>query len=171
MDTALRPGTTLYPIEDRAIALTTPYSGTFSISFTEALYYRVSSEVKKQIIDAPSVTDTQDRYRSSVSLLGNNNPNFSIQCKEPSTFDRENPPDCMDLVISFTNCTPGTTLTFDRNLCDSNNNPGARPLTLTLKLVEETSGTGNNRVTILRPVFDFSNDQIAQIWGPSISPN
>ena len=114
---------------------------------------------------------TDSRYRSSTSLLSAGNRQFGIVHKVTSVPDWDNPPDCMDLEIEFTNCRVGDGITFDSNLCDRNNNPGARPLALTLKLVEETSGSGNNRVTILRPVFDFSNDEVANIWGGRLIRN
>ena len=168
LDTSISQGT-IYTDEDRSAALTELYSGRIRLSFTEALFYRVSSEVRQQIVDMFGVTDS--RYRSSTSLLSAGNRQFGIVHKVTSVPDWDNPPDCMDLEIEFTNCRVGDGITFDSNLCDRNNNPGARPLALTLKLVEETSGSGNNRVTILRPVFDFSNDEVANIWGGRLIRN
>ena len=110
---------------------------------------------------------TDSRYRSSTALLSAGNRQFGIVHKVTSVPDWDNPPDCMDLEIEFTNCRVGDGITFDANLCDSNNNPGARPLALTLKLVEKKVGT---RV-MYQPVFDFSNSAVAQVWGPNVSPS
>jgi len=158
---------TIYGAAERKEALTESYSGTIYISFTEALYYKVSSEVRQKIVDiSPTAAVIPDKYRSSLSLLGDRNTKFGINFKVGSLSgsDWDNPPDCMDLEITFTNCRVGDTITFDSNLCDTNNNPGARPLALTLTLVEETSGTGANRVTILNPTFDYANTTVAGIW-------
>ena len=114
-----------------------------------------TGEVRKQIIDAQNVADPQNRYMSSVALLGSNNPNFHMLCRV-TNFNPNNPQDCMDLRIQFENCGDGDSVTFDANLCDVNNNPGSRPLTLTLRLVEENG--------LLRPKFEFASTAIAGIW-------
>lgn len=164
LNTSITSGT-IYTSDKRTEALSTPYSGTFYISFTEALWYRESSEVRKKIVDIFPLTDTSGRYMSSISLLGAGNSQFGISHRLTNVTDWENPPDCMDLQITFENCRVGDTITFDANLCDENNNPGDRPLALTLTLVEEVSGTGADRVTILRPTFTYSNSTIQSIWG------
>nr|WP_325257495.1 S-layer homology domain-containing protein [uncultured Oscillibacter sp.] len=154
LDTNISSGT-IYTVDDRQLAYTERYSGTLYITFSEALYYRESAEVRKQIIDAQNVADPQNRYMSSVALLGSNNPNFHMLCRV-TNFNPNNPQDCMDLRIQFENCGDGDSVTFDANLCDVNNNPGSRPLTLTLRLVEENG--------LLRPKFEFASTAIAGIW-------
>ena len=164
LDTAITAGTIYYD-DDYDLALTQPYSGTFRISFTEFLYYRISSESRKQIVDVFPVTN--DGYMSSAALLSAGTTKFSINHTLSSVTDWTNPPGCDQLEISFTNIRPGEGITFSANLCDVNNNPGTPALALTLKLVEKKVGT---RV-MYQPVFDFSNSAVAQVWGPNVSPS
>lgn len=128
---AVYPGETELK-EEYKDAVNQAYSGTVTVTFSEELWYKSGDSSWKTLVDKG--VPVANGYASTDVIWSAGVPGITLEHKVKG--DDYQP--CYTLQFNFTNVRLiNSTITFDRNLCDSQGNTGSSPLTLTMALVEE----------------------------------
>lgn len=121
---------------DPIIAANKGYSGTVTVTFSNALYYKKDSSTYLQVVDKPPVEIVgSPEYVSSAVLI--RGENLGIKHQDKGALDN---PTCRALFIEFTNIRQDNQIVFNENISNSRGITGNYPLTLTMKLVKNEQG-------------------------------
>ena len=121
---------------DPIIAANKGYSGTVTVTFSNALYYKKDSSTYLQVVDKPPVEIVgSPEYVSSAVLI--RGENLGIKHQDKGAPDN---PTCRALFIEFTNIRQDNQIVFNENISNSRGITGNYPLTLTMKLVKNEQG-------------------------------
>lgn len=145
-------------------AMKARYTGEVTVTFSDALYYQqADGNTPLQVVDRPGTTaDAGNGKISSAMVVGAKTTGISlVHGKQGDTTD----PEVTTLTFKLTNVGYNAQVSFEKKLCNKNNQNGSVPLTIKLVVKEIPGQTG-----YFKAEFDL-DEGCKDVWDGRVTTN